>query len=73
MILGLRDHRVQIHEVARTDAGKQGETEVQHLFAAVTCSKRCAVAVLTAEIPAEDAERASYENLFNAGSTADPS
>jgi hypothetical protein len=29
----------------------------QHLFSAVACSKKCAVAVLTAELPVEEAER----------------
>ena len=37
---------------------------VRHLFAAITCSKRCAAAVLAAQVPAEDAEREGRRELF---------
>jgi hypothetical protein len=42
----------------------RGQGPVQHLFAAVACSKRCAVAVLTAALPEEDAARQQDESLL---------
>lgn len=68
--LAIEHHWVQVHEVQLQQAGQAASAgAVQHHFAAVTCSKRCAVAVLTAELPAEEAERSERRRLF--GSLAD--
>lgn len=47
---------VQIEQI-HLAGPRVGEGPLQRSFAALTCSKRCAVAVLTAELPAEDAAR----------------
>lgn len=63
--LAMRHHWVQVHEVDLEQVGQQEMAgTVRHLFAALTCSKRCAVAVLTAELPAEEAERERMRALF---------
>lgn len=63
--LTMRHHWVQVHEI---EMQQTGQTEmvgaVQHHFAALICSKRCAVAVLTAQLPAEDAEREKMNKLL---------
>ena len=60
--MSMRHHWVQVEEVKF--AGDQAEQSVvQRPFAAVACSRRCAVVVLTAALPAEDAARADEENL----------
>jgi hypothetical protein len=64
--MSIRSHWVQIHEMEYTGP-RQGEGEVQHLFAAVACSKHCAVAVLTAELPAEQDERERRQKIFGDG------
>lgn len=53
-----RNHWVQIEEV-RLVGQAQGEGPVQRQFAAVTCSKRCAIAVLTPDADAEDIAEAA--------------
>jgi hypothetical protein len=56
--LTMSHHWVQIEELQFQRVGDgPGATvgAVQHLFAATTCSKRCAAAVLTAAADAEDA------------------
>jgi hypothetical protein len=68
----MRKHWVQIHEVAIKEGGDypQSVGTMQHLFAAVTCSKRCAIAVLVEQLPAEDLaeeERQSFRKLFTRG------
>lgn len=64
--LPMRHHWVQVHEIEMQQAGQtQMVGAIQHHFAATTCSKRCAVAVLTAQLPAEEAEREKMRNLFN--------
>lgn len=63
--LGLRGHWVQIEEISLQQVGESPSAgAVQHSFAAVTCSKRCAVVVLTAALPAEEAERERADKLF---------
>jgi hypothetical protein len=52
----LSQHWVQVEEVNLAGA-LVGEGPVQRLFAPMTCSKRCAVAVLAAEVSAEVAVR----------------
>ena len=59
----MKSHWVQVHEVEYSGV-REGEGVVQHQFAAVTCSKRCAVAVLTAALPAEQAaQQAAQEGM----------
>jgi hypothetical protein len=63
----MRHHWVQVQE---TDLAQAGQAEsagtVRHLFAVITCSKRCAAAVLAAQLPAEDAERQARREMFGA-------
>ncbi len=63
--LTMRHHWVQVQE---TDLPQVGQAEsagtVRHLYAAVTCSKRCAAAVLASQVPAEEAERQERQELF---------
>jgi len=63
--LAMRRHWVQVHEIELQQVG-QAESAgiVQHLFAAVTCSKRCAIAVLNAGLPAEETERGKKQKLY---------
>jgi hypothetical protein len=64
--LGLDNQWVQIEELHLKQVGGQpGAGAIQHSFAAITCSKRCAVAVLTAELPAEDAARERVDKIFH--------
>jgi hypothetical protein len=70
--LAIQHHWVQVQEVQLQQAGHaQSVGAVQHHFAAVTCSKRCAVAVLNAELPAEEAERRERQKLFGRPADAD--
>ena len=63
--LGLQSHWVQIEEVSLQQAGERpGAGAVQHSFAAITCSKRCAVAVLTAALAAVEAASERVDRLF---------
>jgi hypothetical protein len=63
----MRHHWVQVQETDLVQAGQaESAGTVRHLFAAVTCSKRCAAAVLTAQVPAEDAEREARREVFRA-------
>lgn len=60
----IRNHWVQIEEVHL--AGQmQGEGPVQRRFAAVTCSKRCAIAVLSPIADAEDAAKAAESDRMS--------
>ncbi len=63
----LRSQWVQIEQL-HLAGPRVGEGPLQRPFAAVTCSKRCAVAVLTAAIeaeqPAEDAARERLDRMF---------
>jgi len=70
--LAMPHHWVQVHEIELQQVGQsQSVGAVQHLFAAVTCSKRCAVAVLNAGLPAEEAERRRKQELFGRTTDAD--
>lgn len=60
---GTRDHWVQIEEL-RLVGEMRGQGPVQRRFAAVTCSKRCAAAVLTSAADADDAAAAREPNYF---------
>jgi hypothetical protein len=71
--LGLQQHWVQVQEVVLQQVGERPSAGVvQHSFAAITCSKRCAVAVLTAQLPAEDAEREKVQEIFGRAREARP-
>ena len=65
--LTMPHHWVQVQETDLVQVG-QAETAgaVRHLFAAITCSKRCAAAVLAAQAPAEEAERQARQEVFGA-------
>lgn len=58
LMANTRDHWVQVEEV-RLVGELQGQGPAQRRFAAVTCSKRCAIAVLTAAADVEDAANAA--------------
>lgn len=66
--LTMKSHWVQVEEIQiqqYNDMPPQGVA--LRPFAAITCSKRCAAAVLTAQLAAEDAARARDEDLFGFG------
>lgn len=54
---GTRDRWVQIEEIQLVGETR-GQGPMQRRFAAVACSKRCAIAVLTAAADADDAAAA---------------
>ena len=58
LMANTRDHWVQVEEV-RLVGELRGQGPAQRRFAAVTCSKRCAIAVLTAAADADDAAKAA--------------
>lgn len=60
---GIRDHGVQSEELQLVGQ-MQGQGPVQHRFAAVACSKRCAAAVLTAAADADDMAPARTPDPF---------
>ena len=63
--LTIRHHWVQVQEIDLAQVGQaESAGTVRHLYAAVTCSKGCAAAVLAAQVPAEDAEREGRRELF---------
>ncbi len=63
--LTVQHHWVQVHEIDLAQVGQaESAGTVRHLYAAVTCSKRCAAAVLAAQVPAEEAERERQRELF---------
>lgn len=61
----LASHYVQVTEREFHSHGDRPVTaDEMTTFAAVTCSKRCAVAVLLPLLDAEDRERAKLSDLF---------
>src|SRR5215212_3482270 len=58
------NHWVQSEEVEFTGS-RRGEGPVRRLFAAVACSQRCAVAVMSAELPAKDAADAAVRQRLD--------
>jgi hypothetical protein len=62
----VRGHWVQVEEI-RLAGELRGQGPVQRLFAAVACSKRCAIAVLTAALSTDDDEEAASAELFSQG------
>lgn len=68
--IGLGDHWVQITET-RLAGQHRGEGPEQRVFAAVTCSKRCAIAVLSEPAEVEEAQaRAERERMDRTFPTA---
>lgn len=63
-VVGLGGHWVQINEIELVGSNTAVHRETQHVFSAVTCSKRCAIAVLTPHLEREEAERERQRNLF---------
>lgn len=57
--LDLNGHWVQVQEL-NVIRSPSNDGPIQHVFAAVTCSKRCAIEVLTPQLPAEDEQRRGY-------------
>jgi hypothetical protein len=53
---GFKNHWLQMTELEIVRVGESGAEKINH-FAAVACSKRCAIAVLQAHLPLEDALR----------------
>lgn len=64
LLANTRVHWVQVEEV-RLIGREIGEGPAQRRFAAVTCSKRCAIAVLTAAADAEDAAKATERDRMD--------
>lgn len=59
-----RNHWVQVEEVQLVGE-LRGQGPTQRRFAAVACSKRCAIAVLTAAADAEDAAKATESDRMS--------
>ena len=53
---GLRDRWVQVEETDVVNRDTAGTESKRRTFAAVTCSKRCAVIVLMSQLSPEDAD-----------------
>ena len=53
-------HRIQLYEIELVHTDQtEGVNATQHVFAAVTCSRKCAIVVLNAELRNEEAESAT--------------